>query len=160
MGLFGALMSKIQPDTVPDQQSKGCDDPEFFIALGVLMWEVALADDQFLPEERKAMVEVLRQHQEVNDDDMRIVLRAIEEASLNRIDLHTFTHEIIEHFDRKGRIEILEHLFRVACIDHDLAGEEHEMLRKISTLLRLEHEVFIQTKVKVKKEFGMDTVDL
>ena len=37
---------------------------------------------------------------------------------------------------------------------------EHEMIRKISGLLRIDHKDFIDIKIRVKKEFGLDTAGL
>jgi len=96
----------------------------------------------------------------VTKEDVPIVLRAIEEASIARIDLHTFTKEVGENLAFDVKVSILENLFRVACIDQDLDNEEHEMIRKISGLLRIDHKDFIDAKIRIKKEFGLDTAGL
>ena len=51
-------------------------------------------------------------------------------------------------------------LFRIACVDKDLDHEEHEMIRKISGLMQIEHKDFIDAKIRIKKEFGLDTAGL
>jgi len=86
------------------------------IALGVLLWEVAQADDQFLPEEKDKLSEVLQKYGNVRDADMNIVLRSIEEASIQKIDLHTFTSEINKDLVREVKIEILENLFSCSLL--------------------------------------------
>ena len=55
------------------------------------------------------------------------------------------------------KINILEQLFRVACSDKDLDDSEVETIRKISDLFGIGHKEFINAKIKVKKEFGLDT---
>ena len=55
------------------------------------------------------------------------------------------------------KIKILENLFRIACVDKDLDDRELEVIRKISGLFKLTHKDFIDSKIKVKKEFGLDT---
>ena len=55
---------------------------------------------------------------------------------------------------------IVENLFRVACVDGELAYEEEEVIRKIAGLFLLDHKDFIDAKIKVKKEFGLDTAGL
>ena len=59
-----------------------------------------------------------------------------------------------------NKINILENLFRIDCVDQDLDHEEHEMIRKISGLLQIDHKDFIDTKIRIKKEFGLDTAGL
>lgn len=54
----------------------------------------------------------------------------------------------------------MENLFRVACADKDLDDSELEVVRKISGLFNVAHKDFIDTKIRIKKEFGLDTVGL
>jgi len=144
------------PEDVP--QSDGTIDN--LISLGVLLWEVAQADEKFLPSEEARMKEILKIYGKIEDADMPIVLRAIKEASIDRIDLYTFTKEVGQGLSFDTKIDILEDLFRIACADEDLDHEEHEMIRKISGLLKIDHKDFIDTKIRVKKEFGLDTAGL
>ena len=130
------------------------------ISLGVLLWEVAQADEKFLPEEEEKIKEILGKYGHVTKEDMPVVLRAIKEASITRIDLHTFTKEVGQDLAFDVKVGILENLFRIACIDQDLDNEEYEMIRKISGLLRIDHKDFINVKIRIKKEFGLDTAGL
>jgi len=144
----------------PEQASRPKDIIDNLIALGVLLWVVAEADAKFLPEEQSKVEEILSTYGKVSEEDMPIVLRAIKEASIERIDLYAFTSEVGGGLSFKTRTGILENLFRVACVDRDLDHEEHEMIRKISGLLRLDHKDFIDTKIRIKKEFGLDIAGL
>jgi len=160
-GIFDQFRKKVLASVFRDSSDSQEDkDVDNLIALGVLLWVVAEADDKFLPEEKEKIEEVLRVYDHINEDDMPIVLRSIEEASLCKIDLFTFTNEVGKDLPREIKIDIIENLFRIACIDQDLDEKEHEMIRKISGLFRLDHNEFINSKVKVKKEFGMDTSGL
>jgi len=156
------VISTVNPQEPEDSKSipQSKDTVDNLISLGVLLWEVAQADEKFLPEEEAKIGEVLRKYGHVTKEDMPIVLRAIEEASIARIDLHTFTKEVGQDLKFDVKVSILENLFRVACIDQDLDHEEHEMIRKISGLLRIEHKDFIDIKIRIKKEFGLDTAGL
>ncbi len=163
MGIFEKFRQKIISSVEPQEQedseakSQTKDTIDNLISLGVLLWEVAQADDKFLPEEEAEIGKVLKKYGHVTDEDMPIVLRAIKEASIARIDLHTFTKEVGQNLAFDVKISILENLFRIACIDQDLDNEELEMIRKISGLLRIEHKDFIDIKIRIKKEFGLDT---
>jgi len=136
-GFFNNFRQKVISAVSPKEQenreslSKPKKTVDNLISLGVLLWVVAQADEKFLPEEEAKIGEVLRTYGHVTEEDMPIVLRAIEEASINRIDLHTFTKEVGQDLAFDVKVGILENLFRIACIDHDLDNEEHEMIRKI-----------------------------
>jgi len=134
--------------------TKAIDDK---IALGVLLWVVAEADAKFLPEEKEKIREILLSYCEIPESDLPYIMSSIKEAACARIDLYRFTHEVSEGLDHQTRISIIENLFRVACSDKDLDNNELEAIRKISGLFHLSHKDFIDAKIKVKKEFGLDT---
>jgi len=156
------IISIVYPEGPEDarEEPRSNDTIDNLIALGVLLWVVAQADEKFLPEEKAKVEDVLNSYGEISEEDMPIVLRAVEEASINRIDLYAFTSEIGKNLSFKAKIGIIENLFRVACIDQDLDHEEQEAIRKISGLLHIDHKDFINTKIRVKKEFGLDAAGL
>ena len=127
------------------------------IALGVLLRVVAEADNTFLPEEESAIKRVLEDTGTISPEDMPVVLASIELAARERIDLFTFTREITQGLPYAVKKELIGNLFRVACADGDLAHEEQEVIRRISGLCGVDHKDFIDSKLKIKKEFGLDT---
>jgi len=140
----------------PSREDKSIDDK---IALGVLLWVVAKADDKFLAQEENQIKEIITNYCNIDEQDLSLVLNSIREAEKQAIDLYAFTSAISKDLNYQMKISILENLFRVACIDKDLDNSEEETIRKISSLLGLEHSDFINAKVKIKKEFGLETFD-
>ncbi len=149
------VISSVWKDKADEPKVKDIDDK---IALGVLLWVVAEADEKFLPEEEEKIKEVLISHSKISNEDIPTVLASIKEAAKERIDLHRFTHEISENLPNDIKISIIENLFRVACVDKDLDNNELETIRKISSLFKIEHADFIDAKIRIKKDFGLDTV--
>ncbi|HBG62344.1 MAG: hypothetical protein A2Y03_02670 [Omnitrophica WOR_2 bacterium GWF2_38_59] len=160
MGFLEKLRKKIDPTYKKEGVHLENCEVNNLIALGVLLWAVAEADEKFLPEEKGKIVEVIKACENISDEDMPIVLRAIEEASINKIDYYEFTSEVKKGINKESRIAIIENLFRVGCIDGELDNDEIEIIRKISGLFMLEHQEFVDAKIKVKKEFGMDVAGL
>ena len=156
------IISVIHPQEHEDvgADSQTTDTIDNLIALGVLLWVVAQADEKFLPEEKAKIEDVLSSYGEISEKDMPIVLRAVEEASISRIDLYAFTSEVGGNLSFEAKIGIIENLFRIACIDQDLDYEEQEAIRKISGLFQIDHKDFIDAKIRIKKEFGLDTAGL
>ena len=130
------------------------------IALGVLLWVVAEADKTYLPEEEAAIKTILESTGTVLPEDMPVILSSIELAARERIDLFTFTREVSQDLPYAVKKGIIDNLFRVACADGDLAHEEQEVIRKISGLCGIDHKDFIEAKIKIKKEAGLDTSGL
>ncbi|MCK5215887.1 MAG: TerB family tellurite resistance protein [Candidatus Omnitrophica bacterium] len=150
------VLFSLRKDQARQEREVAVDDK---IALGVLLWVVAQADDRFLPEEKEKIEDILRNYAKISEKDMPVILASIEQAEKERIDLHTFTREVSHGLSYPTKVEITELLFRLACVDGDLAHEEHEQIRQIAGLFQIDHKDFINAKIKVKKESGMDTVD-
>jgi uncharacterized tellurite resistance protein B-like protein len=138
---------------IPDQGPTGGLDDK--IALGVLLWVVAEADDKFLPEEEEKIKQVLVSHSKIVKEDLALVMASVKEAASQRIDLYAFTREISSNLAYQMKISIMEDLFRIACVDKDLDNNELEAIRKISGLFNIAHKDFIEAKIRVKKEFGL-----
>lgn len=160
MGIFSDFRKKVNNSFKKEEQNQQEDLNTGLIALGVLLQIIAHADEQFLSQEHDQIVEILTQNSDLSHEEMPVVLCAIEQAEKDRIDMFSFTEEASKDLDRESKSAIIENLFRVACSDQDLDNVELELIRKISGLFRLDHEEFIDAKVKVKKEFKMDTAGL
>ena len=158
-GLLDKFRQKVLSSSREETQDEGktIDDK---IALGVLLWVVAEADEKFLPEEEEKIKEVLSSYCKIPEEDMPYIIGSIEEAAKQRIDLYKFAHEVSEDLDYEAKVSILENLFRVACSDKDLDYKEHEVIRKVSKLFELSHRDFIQAKIKVKREFNLNIAGL
>jgi len=122
--------------------------------------KVVVRNRKFLPEEEERIKEILLSHSKIPNEDIFLVLTSIKEAAKERIDLYTFTHEVSENLPYAIRISIIEDLFRVAYVDKELDNDELEIIRKISGLFHISHKDFIDAKIKIKKELGLDSAVL
>ena len=93
----------------------------------------------------------------ISEEDISYVMNSVREAADERIDMYRFTSEVSENLSYDIKVSIIEKLFSVACSDKDLNNNEYEVIRKISGLFGLAHNDFINAKIKIKKEFGLDT---
>ncbi|UCC95583.1 MAG: TerB family tellurite resistance protein [Candidatus Omnitrophota bacterium] len=148
------VISSVWRDNPVDIKPRDIDDK---IALGVLLWIVAEADEKFLPQEAEKIKEILATYGRLSESEMPYVMNSIEEAAKERIDLYQFTHEVSKDLPHDVKVKIIEDLFRVACADKDLDNNEVEVIRKISNLFRLTHKDFIDTKIRIKSECGLET---
>ncbi len=151
------VISSVWKEQVDTHKVKEIDDK---IALGVLLWVVAEADEKFLPEEENQIREILVSYCKVDKETLPLVLASIKQAADERVDLFRFTNEITKNLNYNVKLQILDNLFRVACSDKNLNSYEIETIRKISGLLRISHKDFINSKIKIKKEFGLLDLNL
>ena len=154
-GFLNRLRALVVPAAIGGQpqtpEPTSVDDK---IALGVLLWIVADADGHFADEERQLIAQVLTSHG-VGQADLAVVMASVEQAAEERIDLYAFTREVASGLTPAARMEIVRHLYRVACADGSVDHEEVEAIRKISGLLRVPHRDMINAKIAAKAEFGL-----
>jgi uncharacterized tellurite resistance protein B-like protein len=150
------VITSVWKDKRDEPKVKDIDDK---IALGVLLWVVAEADDKFLAKEDVKIRDILATYGKISEEEIETVLASIKEAARERIDLHRFTREVGKDLPYEVRKSIIETLFRVACCDEELDHNEIETIRKISGLFHIAHKDFINAKITIKKEFDLDTVE-
>ncbi len=160
---MAGFLDKFRKDVITSVWKDKRDEPKLKdindkIALGVLLWAVAEADDKFLAKEDEKIREILTTYSKISEEEIETVLASIKEAAIERIDLHRFTREVSKDLPYEVRISIIETLFRVACCDKELDHKEMETIRRISGLFHIAHKDFINAKITIKKEFGLDTV--
>ncbi len=159
---MAGFFDKFRKNVITSVRKDKRDEPEKIdiddkIALGVLLWVVAEADEKFLAKEDENIKETLILHSKIPEEEISTVLASIKEAARVRVDLYRFTREVNTNLPYNSRISIIETLFRVACCDKELDHKEIEVIRKISGLFRVTHKDFINAKITIKKEFGLDT---
>ncbi len=162
---MAGFLDKFRNNVVSSVWKDKRDEPKVIdiddkIALGVLLWVVAEADEKFLAKEDEKIKEILTtSHSKISEEEVETVLASIKEAARERIDLHRFTREVSNDLPYEVRISIIETLFRVACCDEELDHKEMETIRKISGLFHIAHKDFINAKISIKKEFGLDVAE-
>lgn len=140
------------PETAPLEQE---DDSEerLKIATCVLLLEVALADDEFAPEEREQLLNALRDRFSLEADDAEELLDAAHKSRENSIDLWQFTNRINQMCDGPEKIRIIEEVWRIICADKAMDGHEDHIAHRLAKLLNLTHRELIGAKLKVLAEF-------
>jgi len=162
---MAGFLDKFRNNVVSSVWKDKRDEPKVIdiddkIALGVLLWIVAEADEKFLAKEDEKIKEILTtSHSKISEEEIETVLASIKEAARERVDLHRFTSEVSNDLPYEVRISIIETLFRVACCDEELDHKEMETIRKISGLFHIAHKDFINAKITIKKEFGLDVAE-
>jgi uncharacterized tellurite resistance protein B-like protein len=122
------------------------------VATAALLLEVANADDEFADDEREVIVRLLKEHFGITSQEVEEVLKATSRELDKRIDIYYFTKQINEHFTKPQKIEIIEMVWRVIYADNHLTGHEDYLVHRFAKLLRLEHSLMIDAKLRIKNE--------
>ncbi len=115
----------------------GSPDHEVRLAACALLLELAHADDEFSPAERRHVEEAIVRHFGV-DRAGAVELMALAQDRLGEAtDLHQFTSVIARHYDEGQRMVLAEVLWRVVYADGELSRHESYLMRKLANLLEL-----------------------
>lgn len=103
-------------------------------AAGLLV-EAALLDGDYHDEEKQRIEILLRERFELEQSATSKLMAAAEEAAADRVELHTITKTVRNHFSEEERVKMIEMLWEVVYADGDLDDFEANMMRSVTGLL-------------------------
>lgn len=103
-------------------------------AVGLLI-EAAMLDGDFHEAERERIETLLKDRFELPAEEVATLIDAAEEAARERVELHTITRTVRDHFDPEERIRMIEMLWEVVYADGSLDDFESNMMRRVAGLL-------------------------
>jgi len=139
---FRNLFSREAKNTIPDK------DNVLVIAAGVLMLEIARADDEIDLFEEKVVLEGIKKFLLESDGDVEETYKRILEVGEESVSLYEFTSLINQEFSKIEKYGLLVLLWRIAYADGRLDKYEEYYIRKIKDLLYLSHNDFIRAKLE------------
>ncbi|WP_321394976.1 TerB family tellurite resistance protein [Emcibacter sp.] len=111
------------------------DRQEEKLAAAALMVEVALQDGEFSGSERTHILALLEKRLGLEKAEASDMLKEAEKQVDDSHQILSFTRRIKDHFDEKGRENILELLWEVVYADGEESAYESNLMRRISGLL-------------------------
>ena len=133
-----------------DKVEEGIDAQQIAVAAGVLLIEIARADDDIADDEIDIAVNHLEHSFQDNSFKIDDVFKeTIKDKSEDAISLYEFTDLINKEWDKEKKIKLLQALWEVANADNQIDKYEEYYIRKIKDLLYLSDNDFIKAKIKV-----------
>jgi len=128
--------------------------PEHFeriqVATSAILLETAEYDENFSDVERKTISGILQDRFGVSAGEAAELMAAAARERKETLGIRPFTHFVNENYSDEERKRILEEAWRVIYADGRLNAYEDHFVHRLASLLRLEHEDLIATKLKVK----------
>ncbi|MDH5758742.1 MAG: TerB family tellurite resistance protein [Gemmatimonadota bacterium] len=130
------------------------------LAACALLLELAHADDEFTEDEQAHVDSAVRRHFGLDQAEAARLLELAAQARREAVDLWQFTSLIAEHYSLGQKMVLAEIMWGLVYSDGDLAGKESYLMRKISSLLRLEPGYLAEARQRVGRgEGGPPTAD-
>jgi uncharacterized tellurite resistance protein B-like protein len=124
----------VQPTEAVDENQQR---EKIQVAACALMLELAHADDEFSPEERKHIEGAMIRHFDLSADAARELMSRAEQARSKSVDLFQFANLIAEHYDESQKLLLAEVMWGLVHSDGKLSGHEDYLMHKLSHLLGL-----------------------
>ena len=122
----------------PERESKTSVADPVRVAACALLLELAHADGEFSPEERRRVAAAARE-MGVAASDVAEVLRQAEEERRDSVDLYQFTRRVASSLSRDERLRLVEAVWGVVYSDGQLTEAENRLARRIAELLGFQH---------------------
>lgn len=122
------------------------------VATCVVLLEAAEIDDEFTPDERTHIVEILQQRYDLSEEDAHELVDASTHARRASVDLWQFTNTINQACSKEEKVRIVEEAWHIILADGAIAGHEAHFARQLAKLFNLPHHKMIEAKVRVLEE--------
>ncbi|MBS4033243.1 MAG: TerB family tellurite resistance protein [Ignavibacterium sp.] len=126
------------------------------IATCALFVELAKADGEFTEDERNKIIKVMKQTFNLEDECVNDLIELSEQKIKESISLYEFTSIINDKYSNEEKFELIKNLWKLIYIDKTLNMYEDHLVKKIGTMLNLDHKKIIEAKLIVKEEIGLN----
>jgi len=116
------------------------------LAACALLLELAHADDEFTPDERRHIETTLGGHFDLADDEVADLLRLAEAERTQSLDHFQFTRLIAAEYDLRQKVALAEVMWGVILADGRLSDHETHLIRKMGSLMQLEPAYLAQAR--------------
>ena len=119
--LFKKLLDKISnKSSNAAELDFECFENELNLAISILMIEVSRSDDEFSSQERDKIISLLKQQFNLDQNQIKVLMRLAEEKNNEMISLYEWTSIINEHYEYPDRIKVIKSLWAVAHADNNI----------------------------------------
>ncbi len=110
---------------------------QIHLAAAALLVEAAHLDESYDEVERRAVVNVLKQEFELNDEECETLIEQAEAAQHEATDLYRFIRKFDSNFGHEERLRLIEMLWHVVYADGELHPYESNLIQRISGMLHV-----------------------
>ena len=125
------------------------------IAACALFIEMAKADGEFSDEEKEFIIAEMKNTFNLDKECVDELIVLAEKQVKESVSLYEFTGVINNTFSQKGKLELIESLWRLIYKDEKLNMYEDHLIKRIAATMNIEHKQIINAKLWVKEQMGL-----
>lgn len=122
------------------------------IATCAIFIEMAKSDDNCTDDERNEIVSIMQKTFELEKEYADELIELAKSRLVQSISIYEFTGIINDNFSPDEKFELMKNLWRLIYNDKKLDKYEDQLVKRLGTMLHLEHKDVIAAKLMVKEE--------
>ena len=131
----------------PDANKSALPEHDYKLAGAALLVHATLIDGKADEAEYFKLRQLLRDHFDLQDNEVGEFIMLAEQEELKAVDLYGFTRKLTEELDADGRMEIIEMLWEIAFSDGVLHEYESHLIWRVAELMH----VTTRDRVRLRK---------
>lgn len=132
------LNGEVEIETLAGQ---GPNEEDLRIACGVLLLEMAGRDEDFAPEEVKAVFREMQAQFDMSEQEVLALLKKSEEQRDSEQKIDLFVNKINQNYSTEQRSTILRMAWNVVLADGEVEKAETKFINQLAARLKLDQEV-------------------
>lgn len=124
------------------------------VATAALLVEIAEADGDFSDDERKRIIDLMKDEFNLDDEFVNELLNFSGQKVKESVSVYEFTSAINESFSQHEKLDLIKNLWRIIYQDGRLDSHEDQLIKIIGSTMNLKHRDVIGAKLYVKQELG------
>ncbi len=152
------MLNKLKALLVLEEQPARLTEakPDRKVAVCAVLLEVARADQDFDPAERRTIVTLLRRRFELSEAEVEELIADTEVERSGMPDLWPFTNTIRRIFSPDEKLDLLVMVWQVVFADEVLDAHEDLLVRKLRTMLSVNHSVVMEAKRRARESGSVE----
>jgi len=148
------VLSSESNSTEIETSSPKTASKKYQVATAALLVEIAKADGDFSDDERKRIIDLMKNDFDLDDECVNELLELSEQKVKDSVSIYEFSSVINENFTQQEKLDLIKNLWRIIYEDGKLDSHEDRLIKIIGSTLNLEHKSIIAAKIFVKQEMG------
>jgi uncharacterized tellurite resistance protein B-like protein len=154
--MFARIMQFVDDLTSGEPGARTFVDNDLHVASAALLVHVAEIDGIFSEPERRALLLLLQQRFDIDEEQAGKLLEAGRRSDREAVDLYGFTSTLKESMSLPERRRMIEMMWTVAYADGELEEFEENVIWRVSELLGVPSRDRIALRQKVRGDCGLD----
>jgi uncharacterized tellurite resistance protein B-like protein len=154
--MFDRIRQFVEELTRADPGDREFGDNDLRLAFAALLVHVAEIDGFFAESERRALLLLLQQRFDIDQDQASHLLAAAQRSDREAVDLYGFTSILKNAMSAPERRRLVEMMWTLAYADGELREFEENVIWRVSELLGVPSRDRIALRQKVRGDCGLD----